>query len=331
MTAMTEATSALLRQAATRATLAPSVHNTQPWRFVLNSMSVDLYADRARQLRVSDPTGRQLLVSCGCALFNARVALAAAGCGAVVDRFPEPKDPDLIARIRLPESRSDWLPLGTLDEYIERRQTNRRRFDDEAVSAETVYELVRAADAEDSELFVIKEPNHRMVTASLSQQADLMQNADPAYRAELRAWTTDDPQRRDGVPAMAVPHVDAGSGDDVPIRDFDTRGMGWLPTHTQSSMRQCLLLLGTRSDNAESWLRAGEALERIWLEATRRNYVAGPLMQVIELPRTRAMLRVELNLSMYPHVLLRVGRAPKTPASRRRRLSDVIVDATASG
>ena len=79
-----------LRQAAVRATLAPSVHNTQPWRFVLTQGNLEIHANWTRKLRVLDPTGRQLLISCGCALFNARVALAASGYDAVVERFPDP-------------------------------------------------------------------------------------------------------------------------------------------------------------------------------------------------------------------------------------------------
>jgi hypothetical protein len=329
MTTTTETTSALLRHAAMRATIAPSVHNTQPWRFVVDGGVLELHADPTRQLRVLDPMRRQLVISCGCALFNARVALAAKGYDAVVQRFPLPDKPNLLARVRLPAVAADWLPLAALEEHIDRRQTNRRRFEDEAVSPEAVYEFERAANAEDSALFVIKEPQHRLITATLSQQADAIENSDPAYRAELRAWTSEDPQRRDGVPALAVPHVDAGSGDEVPIRDFDTRGMGWLPTQTQSSMRQCLLLLGSQADDVQAWLRAGEALQRIWLEATRRNYVASPLTQVIEIPTTRAQLRAELNLPMHPHMLLRVGRAAATPASRRRLLSEVMTEATA--
>ena len=122
----------------------------------------------------------------------------------------------------------------------------------------------------------------------------------------------------------AVPHADAGSGDDIPIRDFDTHGQGWLPTKTHSSLNQCLLLLGTTQDQSAAWLRAGEALERVLLEATLRGYVASLFTQVIEVPRTRQLLRRELNVAINPHVLLRVGRAPKTPASRRRRLADVL-------
>jgi hypothetical protein len=330
MTAMAQSKLAeIRRRAATRATLAPSVHNTQPWRFVLTPEAMEIWVDRTRQLRVLDPSGRQLVISCGCALFNARVAFAAAGYDAIVARFPDPTQPDLLARITLPETAADWVPIGALDPVIGRRQTNRREFAEDEVPAEVIYDMTAAATAEEAELFAIKSTEHRLATARLSQQADTIQIADPAYRAELRAWTSDDPQRRDGVPSLAVPHVDAGAQDDIPIRDFDTHGTGWLPTRTHSSMQQCLLLLGTKSDNPLAWLRAGEALERLWLEATRHGYVASPLTQVVEVPRTRAMLRQELNLQMNPHVLLRVGRAPVTSATRRRAVSDVVTESEA--
>ncbi len=313
-----------LRHAAVRATLAPSVHNTQPWRFVLGPGTVEVYADRGRRLRVLDPTGRQLLISCGCALFNARVALAGSGYDAVVERFPDPSRPDLLARLRLPEEPLVAPPLAELDAVVELRQSNRRRFAEDPVPQEVVRDLVDAAAAEGAQLFAITRFEHRLATARLSQEADRQQNADPAYRAELRAWTSDDPGRSDGVPAMAVPHVDAGANDDVPIRDFDTSGTGWLPVRTRSSLNQCLLLLGTLSDRPAAWLQAGEALERVLLEVTRRGFAASLLTQVVEVPGTRSRLRTELGLDMNPHVLLRVGRAPRTPASRRRRLVEVL-------
>ncbi len=315
-----------LRQAAVRATLAPSVHNTQPWRFVITHGTLEIHANWTRKLRVLDPTGRQLLISCGCALFNARVALAAAGYDAVVERFPDSAQPDLLARLTLPAESAEWLPIGALDAVVELRQTNRRRFADDPVPAEVIYSLINAAEAEGGQLFQITEAEHRLAAARLSQLADGEQNANPAYRAELRSWTSDDPRRRDGVPALAVPHVDAGANDDVPIRDFDTHGVGWLPVETHSSIEQCLVLLGTLEDRPAAWLRAGEALEHVLLEVTRQGYAASPLTQVVEIPRTRAQLRDELGLAMNPHVLLRIGRAAKTPASRRRRLVDVLVE-----
>jgi hypothetical protein len=317
-----------MRRAVARATLAPSVHNTQPWRYVITRGSLELYADQARRLEVLDPRGRQLRISCGCALFNARVALAAAGYDATVQRFPEPARPDFLARLTLPAKMAGWLAIGELDAAIERRRTNRRRFYDEAVPPQVVHALAEAAKAEGAELVPITRPEHRLAAARLSKEADAVELTDPAYRAELRAWTTTDPSRGDGVLVTTVPHADASAEDDLPIRVFDTSGRGWLPGETHSSMNQCLLLLGTLDDGPRAWLRAGEALERVWLELTRRSYVASPLTQVIEVARTHELLRLELQLDMHPHLLLRVGRAPDTPASSRRPLQDVLTDAS---
>ncbi len=328
-----------LRRAAVRATLAPSVHNTQPWRFVLGPDWVEVHADFDRRLAVLDPTGRQLTISCGCALFNARVSLAASGYQPHVERFPDPARPSLLARVSAtpvgdgaagdgPSGDAVDAELASLDAVIELRRTNRRQFADDPVPEDLVETLVAAAAAEDARLDPIVRPDDRLATAVLSQRADRQQNADPAYRAELRAWTSDDASRDDGVPALAVPRGVAGGHDEVPIRDFDTQGAGGLPTETHSSMNQCLLLLGTAADSAPSWLRAGEGLERVLLEITRHGFVAGPLTQVIEVPATRAALRNELRLAMAPHVLLRVGRAAPTPAPRRRRLVDTLTEAS---
>jgi len=315
-----------LRRAAVRAALAPSVHNTQPWQFVLSGDALEIRADWSRQLTVLDPRGRQLMISCGCALFNARVALAAAGYDAVVERFPDVPRPDVVARLTVPAEVQDWVPIGALDPAIELRQTNRRSFADDSVPPDVLRKLISAANAEGAELFPITRPEHRLTTARLSQEADRLENADPAYRAELRAWTSDDPRRLDGVPAAAVPYngVGAEAHDALPIRAFDTRGMGWLPSSSNPGLDKCLLLLGTIHDGPAAWLRAGEALERVWLEITRHGYAASPLTQLIEVAETHQRLRTELGLTMHPDVLLRIGKAPATVRTRRRRLVETI-------
>ena len=317
----------VFHRAAERASLAPSVHNTQPWRFTLRKDCLELHADFSRQLKVLDPTGRQLHVSCGCALLNLRVAMAAEGRDVTVERLPDPEHPTLLARLTPTGEPADWTPLSRLEPQLERRRTNRRRFATDPVPAELRYEMIQAVDEESALFFELRSEKQRAIVAELSQEADAVQNADPSYRAELRAWTTDDLTRRDGVPAMAVPHVDGHSGDEIPIRDFDTHGRGWLPTKTESTQDQFLMLLGGSEDNPLAWLRTGEALERLWLEITRHDLVASLLTQVVEVSVTRDVLRRELQLSMFPHVLLRIGRAPETAATRRRDLDDLITQA----
>src|SRR5947209_5679819 len=95
----TPAGSDLPQPVARKPALPRSVHTTQPWRFRLIENGLELRADRSRQLAALDPAGRQLLISCGCALFNARVALAATGSLSDVHRLPDPADPDLLARL----------------------------------------------------------------------------------------------------------------------------------------------------------------------------------------------------------------------------------------
>lgn len=316
-----------LRRAAVRATYAPSVHNTQPWRLHISGDELRIYADRSRHLAALDPTSRQLIISVGCAVTNARVSLAAQGYDIEVARFPDKADPDLLAVLRIvgDDGRPDPVLAG-LDSVVEVRQTNRRRFADDPVPEVVLDDLETAATAEDSQLIIVRDPDQRRAVAALSQHADDIENLNPAYRAELRAWTSDDPDRRDGVPSVAVPHVTGDSGDEVPIRDFDTHGAGVLPPGTRSSRNQCLVLVCTTGDGTRDWLRAGEALERILLEITRHGFMASPLTQVTEVPAARADLRRELQLRGYPHVLLRIGRAPLTPRSRRRRLVDVLFE-----
>lgn len=114
-----------------RAARAPSVHNTQPWRFLVRrDDTLEVHADRQRQLHVLDPRGRQMRLSIGCAVFNARVALAASGAAVSVDRRPDPTRPEVVARLMV----TDGVPdpeLVRLDGAIEARCTNRRRFFDD--------------------------------------------------------------------------------------------------------------------------------------------------------------------------------------------------------
>lgn len=317
-----------LRLVALDAARAPSVHNTQPWLFITSPSGLELRADRRRRLTVVDPDARQLFISCGCALFNARVSAAAAGLHPHVARFPSSTDEDLVARIAIDRGApaSNRQALTRLHPFIEVRQTNRRRFAVEEVPPGVVATLVRVAGSEGARLLRITDPVDRSVVADLAQYANQLELLDPAYRAELRAWTTNDPTRRDGVPALAVPRVGPPSMDELPIRDFDTYGAGYLPAATASTTEQCLLLLTTKADDPMAWVRAGEALERVLLEVTRHGFTARPYSQLIEVATTRSQLRTELRIEGFPQLLLQIGRAAPAPGTGRRPLREVLVE-----
>ncbi|WP_409332739.1 Acg family FMN-binding oxidoreductase [Trujillonella humicola] len=316
-----------LEEAADLARLAPSVHNTQPGRLALRDDRLELHADRTRQLVTLDPAGRALAQSVGAALFNARVALAAAGWAAAVVRLPDPADPDLLAVVRPVEGAPDPA-LAALAGAVRERHTNRRAFSGEEVPDELVRVLSRAVAAEGAELVPVRSEPHRQLVARLTQQADAVQNADPAYRAELRRWTTRTPGEGDGVPAAVVPHVDGRQHDDLPLRDFDSAGSGALPAETRSTGRQTIVLLASHRDDQHAWVRAGEALERLLLELTRAGWVAGPLTQAVEVPLTRTQLRLALTWDAHPQNLLRIGRAAPTAATPRRPRGNVVEGST---
>jgi hypothetical protein len=314
-----------LYAAAARATLAPSIHNSQPWRFVVQPDALELHADLRRRAGVIDPHGRQLTISCGAALFGARAALAAAGVEVTVTPTPDSGHPELLARLEVVGAGRPPDPdAQRLDAVAEQRHSNRRRFGPETVPAEQMERLESAAAAEGAWLHAVRDLDDRITVARLSQRADAQQNADPAYRAELRAWTSTDPERPDGVPAAVVPRVTGAAHDDVPIRDFDTRGSGELPTETRSSLNQTLVVLGADCDGPRDWLAVGQALDRVLLELTAAGFVASVLSQVSEIPSIRQQLRDGLRLSGYPCLLLRAGKADPTPATPRRPLADVI-------
>ena len=317
MTPVQEATKAVFQKAVERASLAPSVHNTQPWQFVVRPDALELHADDDRQLRALDPTGRQMVVSCGCALFNARVALAADRI-LQIDRLPDTAQPDLLARVTVVDKPARWTPLVRLEPMIERRHTNRRDFLEENVPPDVIYELTNAADQEEASLVQIVELEQKIAAAQLCQEAEAIQIADPRYRAELETWTTTDLHRTDGVPVYAIPHANERSEPESLVRNFDVAGKGWLPTLKQSSLNHCMMVLGTAESNRLAWLRGGEALQRILLEATRLDYVVSLASQVVEVGSTRDRLRKELGLDFHPLLLMRIGQAAPTPASKRR-------------
>ena len=321
MTTVQEDKKALLTKAAAWASMAPSVHNTQPWHFVVRPSALEVYADGDRQLAALDPTGRQMVISCGCALFNARVALADRVLQ--VERLPDATKPDLLAVLTMGDEPAPWTPLVRLDPMIDRRHTNRRDFFDEDVPPDAIYELTNAAQAEEASLVQIVDPEQKLLAAQLSHEAEVIQTSNPRYRDELAAWTTTDLQRPDGVPVYAIPYT-AGSEPDALSRDFDVAGKGWLPGLTQPSLNHCLMVLGTAESSRAAWLRAGEALQRVLLEATRLDFVVSLASQVAEVQSTRDRLRNALRLKFDPVLLMRVGRAAPTPASKRRDLTMIV-------
>lgn len=297
------------------ATRAPSVHNTQPWKWRLANRSVHLYADRDRWLRATDPDGRDLVMSCGAVLHHLRVALAAAGLRATVHRLPNPAEPDHLAAVELTPGTAADADYG-LVAALERRQTDRRPFASWPVPDAVVAELVGVAAEQGAVLRPVAEGAGRTRLLRAIAEAERIQRESPAYRTELALWSGRQ-TGPDGVPAAAADGAAAG------VRRFDGA------TGTGGADGATLLVLGTASDDVLSWLRAGEATSAVLLHATTAGLASSPLSQPLEVGGTRVVLRDDvLGGTLSPQMVLRVGwpsgAAKGSPRTPRRPVEETI-------
>jgi hypothetical protein len=297
-----------LRRAAVRASRAPSVRNTEPWRFVLSAQSLELYEDPHRRLRVLDPRGRQLYLSCGCALFNARASLAFSGYRAVVARFPDAERPNLVARIRVAVGGKVDTALARMDPFADEPGEDRpgQSVADE-IPSELVDALLAAGTAEGA---LVARITRAQDLATIERISTLVSNAglaDLASRAELRAWAT-------------------GEVETVSDEENESIASDWGPPVRARNFGQCLLVIGGSTDDRSAWLHTGEALERMLLEVARWGYSASPMTQALETQGSYLSLREQLGLSMYPQALIAVRSGYPTPELRRRRLVDLLTE-----
>ena len=189
-----------LLEAAVRA---PSLHNTQPWRFRLHPDVIELHADPARRLPVADPDGREVRIACGAALYTMRLALLGLGIRPLVSVLPDRDRPDLVATVRHGGNKTLTPELRRLRDAIPLRHTNRRPFTDVTVSTPARYAMRRAAIEEGAWLHLVTDLVQRAELGRMARSAHTAQVSDPAFRDEIAAWTGHDGDRPDGVPAGA--------------------------------------------------------------------------------------------------------------------------------
>jgi nitroreductase len=305
------------------ARLAPSIHNSQPWRWRLEPRAVRLYADVGRWLPVTDHDRRDLMVSCGAALHHLRVALAAFGIAAHVHRIPDPDEPDLLAVVTLDPDAIAESGLGSV-EPIGQRRTDRRRFNTWPVPGQFLDDLEQRAAEQGAVLRVVSAlPTRRKLVAAIAAAARA-QAATPGYPEETAAWSgrVDTP---DGVPTANVPRSDQEAAA-VPMRDFRD---GALEQPADTEDGAVLLALGTSSDDRLSQLRAGEAMSAVLLRATELELATCPLSQPLEVADTRETLRdVVLHGTLSPQLIVRIGwppaGLPAVPPTPRRPLTEII-------
>ncbi|TMR88894.1 Acg family FMN-binding oxidoreductase [Nonomuraea basaltis] len=315
-----------LEAAVEAARWAPSVHNTQPWTFAMSEQELALRADTDRKLRVGDPSGRELLISCGAALFTMRTAMRCAGFEPVVRTLPDPDRPSLLATLRPgAEVRPDESTRALADEF-ERRRTHRAGFADVPVPDRLIERLVLAAMDEGAKLTPVRSPEAVRVIAALTQAAQGVQAQDLRFSLEVIRWArAPDSTRTDGVPAQGYPRRPSRTAPDFPQRDYAWQhDWGSEADERAATAVGVVALLTTRGDGRQEWIDAGQALQHVLLEASAYGVSAAFHTQVLEMDLLREFLRLELCSGEYPQMIMRLGITFDDKSSMRRPLSEIL-------
>lgn len=302
---------------------APSVHNTQPWRFRVNPLDIELFADPRRKLH-GDPLGREMLVSCGAALFGLRLAIRSLGYQPVVTLLPDLVQLRLLARVAMVAGTPMTARESEMLNAVPHRHTHRGAFSPGPLPPGLLVGLQHDAMAEGAALALVQSAIDYERLASLLSATGPKQDREPTARADIVRWSRAAASgARDGVPAQAFPAQPVSEPGRLRQRDFDLgRGLGFdAAPGARPAVTAVLLTLG---DRRADWLKAGQALQRLLLHAASKWVFASLYTQPLESAEIRHLVKDRLGLPGVPQVILQCGLADSTHPTRRRSPTDLV-------
>jgi hypothetical protein len=315
----------VIRDAVALACRAPSLHNTQPWRWIFDHSGLHLFADRMRVVLSTDSTGREVLLSCGAVLDHLRVAMAAAGWDMIVERFPDPHDPDHVAALKFtPISIVTDAQRERADAILARR-TDRLPFDapPEWPSMEVRLRLTVIPHHVMTDIVLERD---RPMLAEASRLTEQIRSCDPSYQSELDWWTSPF-ALADGVPQNALVSDSEAARVDV-ARSFPSARRTERRRDIGEDRSKIIVLSTSHEDARSDVLRCGEALSAVLLECTLAGLATCTLTHITEVAPSRDVIRQLMGQTGSPQVLIRIGIAPsgdqqQTPATPRRPVTEV--------
>ena len=285
-----------------RAIRAPSIHNTQPWRWRRAEAGLELLAEDARWLAATDPDRTDLLVSCGAVLHHARIAFSSLGWSTTVRRTTGRAHPVYLASVEFARQEPN-SEVVALSEAITRRFSNRAPYTSWEVPDGIVNTLLSAGAHQGATVLKVDDGRVHRGLADALATAESQRQTRQDYGEELALWTGTPANIHAGVPK---------SGFRPPMNPLNRRPFNdpSEPDAAREEDASVFLVIGTVHDDVESRLRAGEALSAVLLEATVIGLATCPISLPIEVPAARRMLRSAVfGGGYYPHVIVRVGWA----------------------
>lgn len=299
---------------------APSLHNSQPWRFRLVGDAIEVRADPRRAVPIAGGSGWGMRLSCGAATFNLRLAFAVRGRPLAVQWLPDPADPELVALLTPAPARPASPVEHRLLRAVPARHSNRRPFTAQPVPPPARAALLDAARTEAVWLELVTGPLAVAAVAEIAQAADRVLARDARYQDELVSWTRGPGPASDGVPVWAggpsprpsdlIPGRPFSDVERMPGRDFEPEPL--------------VAVLGSPGDQPPDQLAAGHALQRVLLTITDLGLASSMFSQPIEVAAAREQLRIALGRFGAPQMVLRIGYGDPGSPTPRRGAADVI-------
>lgn len=291
---------------------APSMHNSQPWRFEVQGQVVDVLLDEERLLPLEDRSGRAAHIGVGAAVFNVQVAAAVLGHESRIAVYPDPTRPDVTARIFLADRSAPVPGLSGLYGEISQRHTYRGPLLDHQIDPSVRRELNDAAQAEGAELHWLAADSG---LSALLQETDAKDLDDEARGSERHDWIGGD-RPDDGIPENAL--------GPLPVRPAFVRDLsaGFDSTHRSQAVFETepnIAVLATADEDTGAWVRAGLALQHVLLVATSYDLTASFLDQLLERPAPRARVRDLIGGRDWPQLVIRIGYPAQSNGHTGRR------------
>jgi hypothetical protein len=325
----------LTRYLALCASLAPSPHNTQPWRFVAGKNEINVFADRTRNLGRGDADFRMMLMSIGCAVENIHIAALQLGYDARVAAAADTEfaRSGFCARIVL-APQSEPVKHALFDSIFQ-RQTTRAPFLNSAVPAALTQSISGMNDSPDLTLHWFDQPQDIAKINRVHGEAVRSFVASAAYQDGLKWWryTRDEMlARRDGIsiftscaPGLIKQYFQISVDQAAMSGQFGQDGEIELMDKLFAATPLWGAITSKQTGN-NARLEAGRLLERVYLETTRQNYQIMPVAYVPEQPEHAATMKTLFDIPREHELLsvFRIGRAQTCERSVRRLLSDVV-------